>query len=52
MLAKSKVTKAQVNAARGMVKIDSRLGRQTPIDIVQLASLPLAAADRTPRSDR
>jgi len=52
MLAKSKVTKAQVNAARGMVKIDSRLGRRTPVDILQLASLPLAAAEDGPRAER
>ena len=50
MLAKSKVTKAQVNAARGMVKIDSRLGRSTPPDIVQLAALPLNGVDMTPGS--
>lgn len=52
MLARSKVTKAQVNAARAMVKIDSRLGRSTPPDIVQLAALPLNGVDRLPGPGR
>ncbi len=42
-------TRAQVKAARMMVRIDADRGRETPDDVKEIAEFPLDRAAETPR---